>query len=30
LKRKKVPKFYSHFGQQKSVLPSSFNTYLVM
>jgi hypothetical protein len=22
LKRKKVPKFYFHFGQQKSVLPS--------
>ena len=31
LKRKKVPKFYFHFGQQKKcVLPSSFNTYLVM
>jgi hypothetical protein len=30
LKRRKVPKFYFHFGQHKSVLPSSFNTNLVM
>jgi hypothetical protein len=30
LKRKSVPKFYFHFGHKKSVLPSSFNTFLVM
>ena len=30
LKRKKVPKFYFHFGQQKKCPPFSFNIYLAM
>ena len=30
LKRKKVPKFYFHFGQQKKCPPFSFNKYLAM
>jgi len=30
LKRKKVPKFYFHFGQQKTCPPFTFNIYLVM
>ena len=30
LKRKKVPKFYFHFGQQKMCSPFSFNIYLAM
>ena len=30
LKRKKVPKFYFHFGQQKQCPPFSFKIYLAM
>jgi hypothetical protein len=30
LKRKKEPKFYFHFGQQKKCPPCSFNIYLAM